>query len=196
MKKILNIVLILFIMIALFGCTDINLPIDNEPTETNLTDNEEELDDEQAEVVDHSSHAYAYFMMFQYLFQNNTGLIHDGTLYVAIDFSELEFNDIDLLTELIETYTVARGSILLFGTLDELVEQGYVAYYVSSSGKKLPTYFETGIYFKISNSIYNALEINCNAYIWKGNLGATGGAFHAIFEDDEWVVERNTQWVS
>ncbi len=183
MKKLLNIILIFCITTVLLGCTD-----DNELTENQFTDHQE--------IIEDASHAYAYYKVLKHLFKNNGGLISNHTLYVAIDLSELEFDDMDLLIDLIEAYTDTGGATLLFGTLDELVDQGYVAYNLLTSGEKLPTYFEDGIYFKISSSVYDALEINCNAYIWKGNLGATGGAFHAIFEDEVWIINQETMWMS
>lgn len=182
MKRFLNIILVLLLTLILFGCTDTSSHTDNQFIEE--------------EVIEDESYAHAYFKILKHLMKNNTGLISNNVLYIAADLSELEFDDTDLLIDLIEAYAISGGATLLFGTLDELIDQGYVAYDTSGSGEKFPTYFEDGIYFKISSSIYDVLEINCNAYIWKGNLGASGGSFHAIFEDEVWIVSQETMWMS
>lgn len=114
------------------------------------------------------------------LFEEDPGL-NDGALTFGFDISCdcLNSAETDILTSL---FCNSKGTSPVFGTYDELVEQGYI------DGEKL--YWEDGVLFKLEEQETNGDKITFRCEKWRGGLGAVMyNAIEVEFDGDAFSID-------
>jgi len=146
------------------------------------------------EPFDASNEAYPFYEAFMILMNNHTGLISEETLYVGVDLLDLDEPYRHKVVQAIQGYCDEHNYELLFGTLYDLIDEGYIE--ADPVMVNWPRYFINGIHFNIKSVDFSPEEISFTARIWAGNTGATGGQFRANLEDDLWKTIRLTHWIA
>jgi len=136
------------------------------------------------------SYALGYFNSIEYLYNSNPSF--PGTNeYLAFDFSNLEFDDLEQLITLVQDFCKEKGYTYLEGTIDELVQWGYIEVYVFESGSTFPNGFPDGVLFQFSPVSIEEDTLVTQISMWKGSLSSWGSIYTATYNEGVWSVRAD-----
>jgi hypothetical protein len=140
------------------------------------------------------SKANAYLAIIENLYEySGTG---EDITYVAFDFTEIDSNTEETLRLLAKTFCKQHDRTFLEGTIDELMERGYITTYTFENGTTMAGGFEEGFLITLEPVSATESEVVCEGSRWKGNLGAVGFTYTATYADGIWAIATSDYWVS
>lgn len=171
MKRFIS-VFFLFVLIFLSGCT-----------------NKPDLPDD--------SPALAYWAAITALMDENSSSFSDDIIYLAFDFSNIDLQEKESLNGLAKYYCKENRYTFVEGTIDELVDRGFIKTMDLGNNDIVPSHFDNGILLSLDIVSNTENEIVADVSMWRGNLGAFGTTYTMTFEDGEWQASPGeTYWVS
>jgi hypothetical protein len=140
------------------------------------------------------SKANAYMSVIENLYEYSGS--KDDETYVAFDFSKLDSDTKDTVILLARAFCKEHDQTFLEGTIDELMERGYVTPYVFENGSTMAGSFPEGFLITLEPVSATESEVVCEGTRWKGNLGAVGYTYTATFADGAWQIVTSNFRVS
>lgn len=147
----------------------------------------------QVETVTLKERQTDYFSLYKKvldeLYEEDSGL-NNGAEYFGFDLAEVSALSTGEKALLAFDFSTEHNATPLEGTLQELMEQGYV--------NEEELYWENGVHFTINEEKIEGDTVSCSVRKWKGGLGAVGYPVRATWEEQEgWSFEEmGTVWMS
>jgi len=116
--------------------------------------------------------------------------------YLAFDFSDVQLDNLQELKDAVQVFCEQEGFTYMEASMDELIEMGYVSTYEMGDETAMATSFEDGVLFEITTVSQSSTTLVTEMSIWKGNLGAYGATFTAVFDNGNWTVTLDNLWIS
>ncbi|MBU0997779.1 MAG: hypothetical protein KKE16_07035 [Firmicutes bacterium] len=136
-----------------------------------------------------------YFESIKSLYLSYPSITSSSTI-LAFDFSNLDFEGLDTLKDLVKEFTEEEGYTYLEATMADLIELGYIEFSDSMNEIPMPLGFSNGVLFEITPVSVEENRLVTELSMWKGNLSAFGSTFTAVYSNGAWVISTNTVWVS
>jgi len=140
------------------------------------------------------SKANAYLAIIENLYEYS-GSLEDRT-YVAFDFSKLDSETKETVILLARAFCKEHDQTFLEGTIDELMERGYITPFVFENGSTMAGSFPEGFLITLEPVSATESEVVCEGTRWVGSLGAVGYTFTATFTNGTWQIVTSNFWVS
>jgi len=140
------------------------------------------------------SKANAYLAIIENLYEYSDTA--DDITYVAFDFTGIDSDTKETLRLLAKAFCKEHDQTFLEGTIDELMERGYISTYTFDNGSTMAGGFEEGFLITFEPVSATESEVVCEGTRWKGNLGAVGFTYTATYADGIWTIATSNYWVS
>jgi hypothetical protein len=137
----------------------------------------------------------AYWTAAVALMAGDLTRLPENISYLAFDFSEIESEDREALSEIAEGYCEDNGYTFLEGTMDELIDQGYITTW-RNGDNTFPEAFEGGALVSLETISVSETEIVISGSIWQGNLAAVGANYTVTYKNGEWTASSSDFWIS
>lgn len=142
------------------------------------------------------SPVWAYWNTFEELLVTPGASISDDIIYLAFDFSKVDLEEKEVLIEMAKEYCKDHDYTFLEGTMDDLIEQGYISTENYGSDEVFAGAFENGALISIETLSTEETEIVAKGSIWRANLSVVGATYTISLQDGEWLVSYDSFWVS
>ena len=137
--------------------------------------------------------SYAYFVVLLDLYFNHTpyGM---NPKNVAVDLTNVKLADTSSLINLLQNHCNKNGVALLQDNFEGLRQSGYIVGSVSENGEPHYHYFKDGFII-----VFNDIELNqdtlvTSAYVWYGDLGASGLDYTIRLVNNSWEIAGIDNW--
>lgn len=128
----------------------------------------------------------AYYLLFEKLWAEDDGLNSD-IKYLALDLSKAKLQDPDPLIALMEDFCAENGYKLITGTIEELIEQGYIQ----------NLYFEDGVVISFADNELTGDKLKTDASKWRSGDGAIGATYTVEKKSGKWTLTgEEGNWIS
>ena len=140
------------------------------------------------------SKANAYLAIIEDLYNfSDTG---DDMTYIAFDFSKLDSDTKETVILLAKAFCKEHDQTFLEGTIEELMEKGYITAYTFENGSTMANSFDDGFLITLEPISSTESEVICKGERWKGSLGAVGFTYTAIYSDGAWQISTTNFWMA
>ncbi|MDP3129882.1 MAG: hypothetical protein Q8N15_00975 [Bacillota bacterium] len=140
------------------------------------------------------NHANAYMAIIEDLYECSGSL--DDLTYIGFDFSNLDADVQASVAVLAEAFCKEHDQTYLAGTIDELLEQGYITGFELDDGTTMANGFPEGVLFRFDPVSVTESEIVCEASRWRGSLSAIGSTYQATYVQGVWQTSTTDFWMS
>ena len=124
--------------------------------------------------------ANAYFLVFEKLYEESTGLNSD-IKYIAIDLTGAKLKEKPDLIKLFEKFCEENNYTLWQDTIQGLKEKGYIV-------DEYPVYFPDGFVISFKDDLLEDNKLVTKGSKWRSDLGAYGATYTAEKINGEWEV--------
>lgn len=132
---------------------------------------------------------YAYFEVFKEIYKDGGAV---PRTYLAVDLSEINLSDSAILMEHIKEFSENKSYELIFGTYEELIEQG-----IWVEGLNDDFYRNGGASIYMKTGKIKGKSLLVEATMVCGSLCANGYEYKVIKTGDTWKVNKTGKtWVS